>query len=117
MTDLNHVRDRYLQAWNEPDDNARLALLRQGWTPDASYADPMMSGEGHQGLCDMIGTARISFPGHTFSPRGDVDGYGQTVRFSWNLAAGAAPVAKGTDVVQLDATGRITQVIGFLDPA
>lgn len=115
MSDLAAIRDQYLEAWNEPDDAARLALLRRGWSADASYVDPMMSGDGHDGISAMIGAARATFPGHSFHPRGSVDGHGSFVRFSWSLVAGGEPVANGTDVVTTDPDGRIRGVVGFLD--
>jgi hypothetical protein len=46
-----------------------------------------------------------------------VDGHHDTARFSWELvneADGSAPVA-GSDVITLDAEGRIRAVLGFLD--
>lgn len=117
MSEPNNVRDLYIQVWNEKDDAERFDLVSQYWSSDATYIDPMMSGEGHAGVTDMIAKARQSFPGHSFSPRGDVDAFGNYVRFSWILAADGPPVALGTDVVELDSEGRILRVIGFLDKA
>ncbi len=54
-----------------------------------------------------------------FRLTGAVDGHHDTARFSWELVSetdGAAPVA-GSDVITLDAGGRITAVLGFLDRA
>lgn len=115
MNEPNLIRDLYIKVWNEQDDAERLGLLRNNWSADATYVDPMMSGEGHAGISGMIATARESFPGHSFSPWGDVDAYGRYIRFSWNLSADGPPVARGTDVVELDSRGQILCVTGFLD--
>ena len=110
------IAERYLAAWNEADDARRRALLEQSWAPDARYADPLMHGEGRDGIAAMIGAARSQFPGHGFTLRGTPDGHGHYVRFSWTLAPeGGAPVGGGTDMMRLDGEGRIAEVVGFLD--
>ena len=64
----------------------------------------------------MIEGAREQFPGLPFTLHGIPDGHGPFVRFTWTLAStGGDAVAAGTDVVRLDADGRIGEVIGFLD--
>ncbi|KHJ53606.1 polyketide cyclase [Aureimonas altamirensis] len=116
MTEPGMIADAYLSVWNEADDAKRLALLAEGWSRDARYVDPLMSGEGHAGIATLIGAARAQFPGHSFTLRGTPDGHGAYVRFAWNLAGEDGPVvAGGTDVVKLDDNGRIVVVVGFLD--
>lgn len=110
------VAETYIELWNEADDGLRNAALADNWAANARYADPLMAGEGHQGIAAMIGGARAQFPGHGFVLRGTPDGHGSVVRFSWSLApTGGAPIAGGTDIVTLDAQGCISEVIGFLD--
>ena len=116
MTTPHTLADRYLATWNEADASRRQALIAALWRPQGRYADPLMSGQGHDGIARMIETARSQFPGLVFSARGEPDGHGPFARFSWSLgAAGGAPVAGGTDVARLDADGRVVEVIGFLD--
>lgn len=115
MHNSNTVADAYLALWNEPDPMGRRAALDANWAADARYADPMMQGEGRDGIAAMIEGARAQFTGHSFALRGTPDGHGRFVRFSWTLAPeGGAPVAGGTDIVRLGDDGRITEVIGFL---
>ena len=116
MTTPHAIADRYLATWNESDAVRRQALIAELWSPRGRYADPMMSGEGHDGIARMIEAARAQFPGLRFSARGEPDGHGPFARFSWSLGpAGGAPVAGGTDVARLDEHGRVIEVIGFLD--
>lgn len=116
MTDPKTIADRYLAVWNEADDARRVALLAEDWAADARYVDPMMQGEGRNGIAAMIQGARAQFPGHGFTLRGIPDGHGNYVRFSWDLAPEGAPAfARGTDIVRLDGDGRIADVVGFLD--
>ncbi|MBO1076724.1 nuclear transport factor 2 family protein [Roseomonas marmotae] len=118
MHDPMKIAEAYLAAWNEADAGRRRALLSQGWAEAARYADPLMQGEGREGIARMIETARSGFPGHGFTLRGQPDAHGPFLRFSWDLAPeGGAPVAQGSDVLRLDGRGRIQEVIGFLDRA
>ena len=110
------VAERYLATWNEADDTRREALVAALWSPQGRYADPLMSGQGHDGIARMIAAARTQFPGLVFTARGQADGHGPFARFSWSLGpAGGVPVAGGTDVARLDDAGRVVEVIGFLD--
>ncbi|MEV4935107.1 nuclear transport factor 2 family protein [Sphingobium sp. LMA1-1-1.1] len=116
MTDPYAIARAYVALWNDADAASRRERLSQTWSVDARYADPMMQDAGHDGIAAMIGGARAQFPGHSFALAGTPDGHGDFVRFSWTLAPnGGVPVVAGTDVVRLDANGRIAEVIGFLD--
>lgn len=116
MRSTEDIAHAYLAAWNEPDAGARAARIAREWSAAARYLDPMMEGEGPAGIAAMIDAARTQFPGHAFTLEGRPDGHGPFVRFTWSLApAGGAAIMRGTDVVRLDAAGRIAEVIGFLD--
>ncbi len=105
----------YLAVWNEafaPERRRRL----EAWHPDARYRDPLMEADGREAVANLIEGARERFPGLAFRLCGTPDGHGSFVRFSWTLAPeGGPPVVAGTDIVRLDETGRVAEVIGFLD--
>ena len=108
----------YLAVWNQANADRRQADIAQHWTVDARYADPMMAASGRDAIGAMIEQARAQFPGHAFTLKGQPDSHRDFVRFSWTLApANGTAVGGGTDVVRLDAEGRIAEVIGFLDGA
>jgi hypothetical protein len=117
MTDPKTVAEHYLATWNSSSDQRRAAL-EAAWTPDASYVDPLMSGQGYDDIGEMIDSALAHFPHHKFELAGAADGFSRFVRFSWVLrdALGVA-AARGTDLVRLDSDGRIAQVVGFIDGA
>lgn len=115
MTELTTIARNYIAAWNETDATTRRALIARTFTEDAAYVDPMMAGDGHDGIEAMIAGVQAKFPGFRFALDGDVDGYGDKIRFSWALGPDGAPdMVKGTDFGVVS-DGRLRRVTGFLD--
>jgi hypothetical protein len=115
MTDIEKVAHRYIDLWNERAPGRRREMLSQHWTDDAKYIDPLMSGDGRDGVDALIAGVQRRFPDFRFSLIGEPNGYGDHVRFSWGLGPdGADSPIKGTDFAVL-ADGRIRSITGFLD--
>lgn len=119
MSDPETLITRYLEAFNEADAERRRALVEATFTEDATYLDPVMSGEGIDGLTAMIGGAREQFPGHRFVAGDAPDAHHDVVRFGWHLVADGdgGRVATGTDFATLAPDGRLRSVTGFLEMA
>ena len=116
MTAHLDLVDRYFAAWNETDAPRRRELIAQTWTEEASYVDPLLTGNGHDGIDAMIGAVHERFPGHEFRLSTAVDGFGPYLRFSWDLVAPSGDtIVKGSDFGVVDAVGRFKSVTGFLD--
>jgi hypothetical protein len=110
--------DRYFDIWNETDAERRKALIAATWASDATYVDPLLSGQAHDGIDAMIRAVHERFPRHTFRRTTDVDGFADRLRFSWELnTPDGVSIVKGSDFGQLDAEGRLQAVTGFLDAA
>lgn len=115
MTDAIGVADRYIAVWNETDPLRRSAMLAQGWSEDADYVDPLMSGKGRNEIGALIGAVHQRFPGFRFTLAGRADGYGDRVRFSWALGPEDEPdMIMGTDFVLVEGN-QFRSVTGFLD--
>ncbi len=117
MTDVKQVAHRYIELWNERTPHRRREMLAANWTFDAKYVDPMMSGDGHDGVDALISGVQQKFPDFKFTLIGEPNGFGEHLRFSWGLGpVGAAdsPI-KGTDFAVLSQDGRIRSITGFLD--
>ena len=112
---ITSVVDTYIASWNETDAERRLALVAETFTDDARYLDPLMSGEGVDGIAAMIGAAQSQFPGHRFELTFGPDTHNDVVRFAWSLTAGNGPVARGTDFATVAEDGRLRNVTGFLE--
>lgn len=117
MSAATTVVERYLAIWNETDRAQRRALITQTWSDDATYLDPMMAGDGPDGIDAMIAAVQQQAPGLKFRQTGVADSHHDHVRFSWELVGPASdePVYAGTDFATLAADGRLQTVIGFLD--
>jgi hypothetical protein len=108
---------RYFEAWNTREPDALARAVATAWSPQGGYTDPLAEVRGYEGIVAVVSAAHARFPGFAFRLTGPVEGHHDTARFAWELvseADGSAPVA-GSDVITLDADGRITSVLGFLD--
>jgi hypothetical protein len=115
MTDITTIVDGYIAAWNETDADRRRALVADAFADDASYVDPLMTGEGTDGIAAMIGAAQQQFPGHRFELSSGPDAHHDRVRFAWNLVGNGTPVAAGVDFATVADDGRLRTVTGFLE--
>ena len=119
MTDANAnahtVAVRYIELWNEKAPNRRRDLLAANWAGDATYVDPLMRSDGHDGIDAMIAGVQQRFPDFSFTLIGKPNGHGEHIRFSWGLGPkGVDSPIKGTDFAVLS-DGRIRSITGFLD--
>src|ERR1700736_3596848 len=115
MTDATTIPHRYIELWNKRTPSRRREVLAIGWAADAKYVDPLMSGDGHDGVDALIAGVQQRFPDFRFKLLGKANGYGAHVRFSWGLGPdGADSPIKGTDFAVLK-DGRIRSITGFLD--
>ncbi len=108
--------NQYVATWNETDAATRRELIARTWTDDGSYLDPLLSGEGHDGIDAMIGGVQSQFPGYRFRRTGILDAHHDRVRFGWELGPEGGPSFVGGLDVGVLADGRLRSITGFLDP-
>jgi hypothetical protein len=72
MTDFNNIARNYIALWNERAPQRRREMLAAHWTADARYVDPLMSGDGHDGVDALI--AGVQHPQHHRVPRSGAGG-------------------------------------------
>jgi hypothetical protein len=85
MLDATGIANRSIAVWNEANSTRRRELLGKTWAEDATYTDPLMRGEGLNQIDGLIAAVQERFPGYRFALIGRVDGYGQQLRFCWEL--------------------------------
>ena len=116
-TTITSVVDGYIAMWNETDPGRRREIAGDVFTEDAGYIDPVMSGDGQDGIDAMVGAAQQQFPGHRFELTHGPDAHNDRVRFAWRLVGDAGPVAAGVDFALVAGDGRLRAVTGLLEPA
>lgn len=115
MSDFNAIANAYIAAWNETDAARRGRLIEETFTAGVVYHDPIMQGDGHAGLDQLIAGVHQRFPGFRFTRKGDASGFADNVRFSWTLGPeGIEAPIEGTDFATL-VDGKLARVTGFLD--
>jgi len=110
------VAQQYIAVWNETEPQQRRSAIEKLWSVDGVYADPLGEANGHEAIDSMIAALQQQFSNMTFRLIGPVDGHHNQLRFTWEVGPddGDAPVV-GFDVATLDDTGKLNQVLGFLD--
>jgi SnoaL-like domain len=117
MPDTDTTVSRYIEMWNETDARRRRELVAQVVSDNATYLDPLMAGQGVDGIDAMIAGAQQQYPGHRFTLVAGPDAHHDRVRFMWSLSVdGGNPIAVGVDFATLDDDGRMRSITGFLEP-
>ena len=62
MNTLTDLIDRYIATWNETDAGRRHDLIAQTWSEGAQYLDPMLQGDGREGIDAMIAAVQERYP-------------------------------------------------------
>jgi hypothetical protein len=106
--------DRYIAMWNETDAARRRSLIAAIWADGASYLDPVLSGEGREGIDAMVKVVHEKYPGHRFKRISNINAHHDRAQFSWELGSEQGPVlVKGIDFATLSTEGRLKSVTGF----
>jgi len=114
---LSVAVDTHLKAYCEPDPATRAELLAAVWAPTGALFDPPFEGEGLDAIAAMTDVVLTHYAGHTFRRTTDIDAHHAFARYGWELVAPDGTVAvTGTDIVEIDAEGRLTRIVGFFGP-
>jgi len=116
MSNIETIVHRYIDSWNQTDAGSRHTAIRELYTENAGYTDPLAAVQGWDAIDQFIAGAQQQFKGLVFSLAGEVDAHHDTARFTWHLGAPGAkePLVIGFDVAVAE-NGRLRQVYGFLD--
>jgi hypothetical protein len=117
MSDVSTLIDRYLAAYGDPDKTRRAQAVGSLWAEHGQLIDPPLSATGHAQIVAQADALLSQFPGHRFRRSSGVDSHHGFARYAWQLLDPAGAVAlEGCDVAQIDAQGRLVQVVGFFGP-
>ena len=114
LADIDATVDAHLAGYCEPDPSRRLEVLSGVWTLDGRLVDPPFEAASPAGIAALVDAVLTHYPNHTFRRTTAVDTHHEFARYGWELVAADGTVAVGgTDVVTLDADGRIAEIVGF----
>ncbi len=108
----------YMDAWNEADETARLALLDRCWSDRGRYVDPNVDLQGRTALAQHIGKVRAARPGARLEFVSGIDVHHNVVRFLWRLVRADGSVGDASiDFGEVDEDGLLVRIVGFFGPA
>jgi SnoaL-like domain len=104
----------YMDAWNEPDETARLALLARCWSDRSRYVDPNVDLQGRQALAQHIAKVQASRPGARLEFVSGIDVHHNVVRFLWRLVRADGTYGDTSiDFGEVDQAGFLVRIVGF----
>lgn len=136
MRNPNELARRYMTMWNEPSAEARRASVMQLWVEDGVHLlqppeeavtiagrpgiglSATFHARGHDELTARVDSAYEAFVATgqmTFRLRGDVVQLHDMVRFGWEAVSDGEVVAGGSNVLLVDADGRIRADYQFVE--
>ena len=110
------LADRYIAIWNETDAATRRELIAKTWAEDGHYLDPLLAGDGHDGIEAMTAGFQSAYPGHTFRRVGTIDQHHDRIRFGWELVTpDGQTFVIGTDYGEITPDGLLRSITGFFE--
>ena len=109
--------ERYVAVWNESDGMRRLDRVATLWSERGEHVNPQ---QAHAGCHEITAEAARVYAmcgarGQRFRCAGRVDGHHDAVRMDWELLDrdGASVLAAGTNLLLLEADGRLQRDVQF----
>lgn len=114
MHNWTEIIDGYFECWNTDDAIERAEAVERVWAEDATSADQRMTVTGRDELIAMFANFREEFVGHQFRVKGEPNEHNDAVCWAWELCSHSGDVLlSGIDVATVDATHRISTLLGF----
>lgn len=113
MSDHPACLDQMLAAWNEQDPSIARDYLMQALSPDVRFVDPTADITGIDAFEANMQAVKAKIPGAVYARTSSLDSQHGFYRYHWAIHLEGALVTNGFDVTEVDASGRVLQVIGF----
>jgi hypothetical protein len=137
MRNSNHITEKYVSLWNEPDPERRRQLIREVWTEDGSqvleppqemiaaataigFRSPRLESRGYEQLEQRVTRAYDEFVGsgqYRFRPRDNASRLDDVLKFGWQMVPADSDdvVAIGLEIAMLAPDGRIRIDYQFIE--
>lgn len=110
---MQEIWEISVAAWSETDSKKRLALLRQAFSEQVIYTDPVIQTQGYEQLARYMDDLRKNIPGAHFVTASFHEHHNLSLA-KWNLLDGAGHiVADGASHGEYDGNGRISKTSAF----
>lgn len=109
--------ERYVEFWNAGSGDEQRRAAQAAFVDGVDYHVPLGVMRGADELIGFRNEFAQRMPGYRFRPRVEPDVHHDRARLQWELVVDGEPFAAGTDVLELDDTGRIVSITGFVDQA
>jgi hypothetical protein len=108
--------ERYDEAWNA-DASSREQLLSMSLADECELIEPRGRFTGRDAILERIEGFATRFPGARVDITTDVDEHNGVARYGWRIRdVDGGVVLEGTDVVDVDAAGRLRRIVMFFGP-
>lgn len=108
--------EAYVSFWNLSADEQRT-LGTALFASDVARSTPIGESAGLEALIDFTRQFAEGVGDYTFVARTEPDAHHDHVRVRWEIRQGESSFAEGTDVLDLDGSGRIAAITAFIDRA
>ncbi len=105
--------EHMLAAWNEQDSAKIREHLNVALDEDVHFVDPNYDIIGIDAFEAMVHAVQKTIPGAVYSHTSDLDSHHNLYRYHWAIHHHNKLIMPGFDVTEIDASGKITKVIGF----
>lgn len=109
--------ERYVEFWNTANAHQQQRLAAETFIDGVSSHVPIGVMRGTEELIGFRNQFAGNVPDYEFRPRTEPETHHDRARVQWEIIVGEESFATGTDVLEIDETGRISSITGFLDRA
>jgi nuclear transport factor 2 (NTF2) superfamily protein len=120
VSGIEEIVEKYVATWAEPDAEIRRKTIAELWAIDCVYSNTATVFRGREGIEEAVTEAYDHFVPQGFGFRvAKIDVTQEAVRYQWEVfpVAGGEATMKGTQVVIIDADGRMARDHQFIDMA
>ena len=119
--DITSFTDRYLNLWNEPDPQAREAIVAELWAKDGTNSTPSLEARGLEAITARVTRSYDSYVGtgtYLFRLARVPVSHHDAIRLDWEMVTRdtGAVASAGTEFLLLNDEGRIMSDHQFLEP-
>src|SRR4051812_6302571 len=82
---LDTVVAEYFEMWNSTDPDRRRKAIAVAWSDRARYLDPLLAGDGPDGLLRMVATVQERYPGARFELTDPVNAHHDRATWGWRM--------------------------------